>query len=281
MDPYIINKIQYDNDKLVTPLNIFDKFIKRDKDDNIKYFEIHSNFINDSLGSKFVKDIKVSLTDISYNKLTDDNYLYGAEITDFDKLQIKGILENGIITFPQINSDNPLPKISHNQNIYIRVKFTGELKDIMNLRLKITCNVGYIDKETFDYIMNSEFYYLDNCVLSEGIISNCDDEIFFSKKSDYEILLPQVHSMFPFSMFFYFMSNTTRYTNIECHVIDYDFNVVDDTKDLIYKNKHVSLDMQELSNESIKEPIESSYNNKIFYQGTHYRRLVYLRLTTI
>ncbi|AEQ60771.1 hypothetical protein [Acanthamoeba polyphaga mimivirus] len=281
MDPYIINNIQYDNDKITTPLSIFDKFIKRDKYDNIKYFEIHSNFINDSLGSKFAKDIKISVSDTHYNKLVDNNYLYGAEITDFNKFQIKGTLENGVITFPQINSDNPLPKISSKQYIYIRVKITGELEDIMNLRLKITCRVGYIDKETFDYVINSEFHYLDNCVLSEGIISNCDDEINFSENSSYEVLLSQVHRMFPLSMFFYFISNTIRYTDIECYVIDYDFNIVDDTRDLIYKNKHVTLDMQELSNESIKEPIESSYYNKIFYQGIYYQRLVYLRFTTI
>lgn len=281
MDPYIINKIQYDNDKITTPLRIFDKFIKRDKDDNIKYFEIHSNFINDSLGGKFSKDIEISVSDTHNNKLVDNNYLYGAEITDFNKLQIKGTLENGVITFPQINSDNPLPKISNKQYIYIRVKITGELEDIMNLRLKTTCRVGYIDKEIFDYVMNSEFRYLDNCVLSEGIISNCDDEINFSENSSYEVLLSQAHSMFPFSMFFYFISKTICYTNIECHVIDYDFNIVDDTRDLIYENKHVTLNMQELSNESIKKPIESSYHNKIFYQGIYSQRLVYLRFTTI
>ncbi|AKI80304.1 hypothetical protein QJ850_gp395 [Acanthamoeba polyphaga mimivirus] len=56
------------------------------------------------------------------NKLIDNSYLYGAEITDFNSLKIKGVLENGIITFPQINDENPLQKCPIVKNFILESK---------------------------------------------------------------------------------------------------------------------------------------------------------------
>ncbi|AKI80303.1 hypothetical protein QJ850_gp396 [Acanthamoeba polyphaga mimivirus] len=148
------------------------------------------------------------------------------------------------------------------------------------MKLKINWSIAIIDNETLDHITNSEFYYLDNFILSGGIISNFDDEILFCEKSNYEILCQNIY-VFTFDKFLFLSDRKIYYANIECYVIDNDFNVTDDTKYLLYINHKTTLNMQELSDESTKEPIESSYYKQIRYNGTYNKQLIYLRFTVI
>ncbi|AKI80307.1 hypothetical protein QJ850_gp392 [Acanthamoeba polyphaga mimivirus] len=229
MDSSIISKIDYSEITSHTyGFYGFPFYLKRDKEDNIKYYQMHifiyyENHEDHSVTDCdytycFVKDLTVNVyRDDLDNDDNDDNNenhsLLGVQITVSNSLKLTGIKNDtdGSIEFPQINNENPLILRDYESTI-IKINLFGKLSDLVNYNVELKYSGGVIDKSTANYFDNNEFVCFDDFTFSNGTYLKNSDLIESEFYCEAVVVKGNRFNFYPY---------------LGCHVFDIEYDFLD------------------------------------------------------